>query len=186
MEKALSLPPKDDLDTLMLKVARDLAMDIYPLKTILDNNGITWDEMKQWYEHPRFLGYLQSESEAWKDANNTAERTKLKAAVVMEMFMQDAYANLQDKKQPLNHRVELGKLIAKIAGMGEPKVFGANGNAPAFQLQINIGPDRTNNVTIRPEMGRIMNYDDAPVREAIPSSEEDDYDPLVSPTTLEE
>lgn len=208
MNTALSLPPDDDLDTQMLKVARDIAMDIYDIATILQNNSIDSRDFNTWKEHPRFLSYLRSETEAWKSATNTLERTKLKAAVIMEDFMQEAYTQLHDKKVALNHKVELGKLVAKIAGMGEPKVLNGAGGGAAFQLRINISNngERRTGVTIAPTMGKIINHDepeaeepvDLNVSEGTPiqfaldipmevgvEDDDDGYNPLVSPSTLD-
>lgn len=172
MNATLSLPPEDDLDTQMLKVARNLAMDIYELDDILKNLSISPNDFSRWQAHPRFQAYLKSAKEEWNAASNAAERTKLKAATVMEDFMLEAHGALHDKKIALNHRVELGKLVAKIAGMGEPRTFAnTGGSGPAFQLNIVIGKET---VSIQPQIGKIINYD-----------EDDDYDPLVSPNTLE-
>jgi hypothetical protein len=192
MNNSLSLPPEEDLDTVMRKVARDLAMGIYEIEQILEARSVTTSDFHYWKTHPRFLEYLRSEREAWSAATNTAERTKLKASIVMEEFMVNAHTELANTKTPLNQRVELGKLLAKIAGMGEPRVFGGGGGgngAPTFQLQINIGPGIAP-VTIRPEMGKIINYDEAEIvtpTQAIETYYEDDgYDPLVSPQTLDD
>lgn len=164
MNATLSLPPLDDLDTQMRKVAQNLAMDIYPLDQILSNVGVDHNDFEMWKHHPRFLNYLKTEREAWTSANNVAERTKLKAGVIMEDFMDEAYRQLHDKKQPLNHRVELGKLVAKIAGMGEPKLLNT-GNGATFQLQINLGPGTTP-TTIQPTFGKVINHDDPPPLDA--------------------
>lgn len=200
MNTALSLPPENDLDTTMLRVARDIAMDIYPLPTILVNAGVAMHEFNTWKEHPRFLEYLRSETEAWKSATNTGERTKLKAAVVMEEFMAEAHARLHDNKIALNHRVELGKLVAKIAGMGEPKLMNSGSGTPTFQLKINIGPTKQTQVKVAPTFGKIINYDepspaipDEPEELSIDmqvdfgiAEDDDGYNPLVSPSTLDD
>lgn len=172
MNSPTSLAPIDDLETTMLKVARALAMGIYQLEDILKNNNVEYKVFQTWSSNPRFLDYLKSEREAWNSANNVAERTKLKAAFVMEEFLLEAHTGLHDRKIALNHRVELGKLVAKIAGMGESKVINGAGGG-GFQLNINIGPGQ--NVTIRPEMKVIDNNDF-----------DDGYDPLSSPNTLED
>lgn len=172
MTTALSLPPLDDLDTQMRKVARDLAMGIYELKDILASNDVDVFAFDRWKAHPRFLEYLKQEREAWNSASNVSERTKLKAGIIMEEFMVGAHNELHDKKTPLNQRVELAKLLAKVAGMGEPKV-GAGGGGSGFHLQINIAPGAAP-VVIQPKVVQ---------HQAVP--EEDDYDPFTSPQTLE-
>jgi len=195
MNTALTIPPEDDLDSTMRQVARGVAMGIYELPKILEIAGIKMQEFMQWRSHPRFLKYLKSETDAWTAATNTAERTKVKAGIVMEEWMAEAYVELKDRKQPLNHRVELGKLVAKIAGMGEPaNAFNSGPTGNGFSLQINISPGHV--TTIR---GEAHPVEDAVVEEvqprrqfraAIPEDNtteefvEDDYDPFSSPDTL--
>lgn len=182
----------NDLEVAMLQLARNIAMDIYPLDKILADLEINEYDFQKIKTHPKFLQYLRAEKEAWAGASNTAERTKLKAGVIIENFLENAYAELTDRKQALNHRIELGKLIAKIAGMGEPKLLNATGSGPAFMLQINIAPG-AEPVTIRPEFGKIINYDEPepepPPRELTFDTfepEDDGYDPFTSPNTLED
>jgi hypothetical protein len=172
MTNALSLPPADDLDTQMRKVARELAMGIYELDTILDQNEVDEYTFHRFKEHPRFLEYLKQEREAWNAASNVSERTKLKAGIIMEEFMIDAAKDLIDKKTPLNQRVELAKLLAKVAGMGEARTP-IGGGVGGFQLNINIGPGVAP-VVIKPTFAQTIEHDN------------DDYDPFTSPTTLED
>lgn len=174
MSSALSLADIDNLDETMRAIARHIAMGIYPLEQILSNLEIKPHTFNQWKNNPRFLKYLQSESEAWHAAGNVAERTKLKAGIIMEEWMINAHGDLNDKKQPLNHRVELGKLIAKVAGMGEPKVGAQNQPGNGFQLQINIGPG------VAP-----VSINAVRVQRTV-EHEEGVYDPFQSPNTLDD
>lgn len=198
MNSTLSLPPENDIDTSMRLVARNLAMDIYPISKILEFCGVTAAHFHAWKEHPRFLAYLKAETEAWNAAQNTAERTKLKAGIIMEEWMTEAYSELRNGKQPLNHRVELGKLVAKIAGMGESSGFsgGGGGGGGGFSLQINIAPGHSTTINARPVV-EDATYE--PVEEpkqksrrtvtappVVPMAieEDDGYDPFQSPDTL--
>lgn len=168
----MTLPPSFDLETTMIKVARDLAIGIYDLATILKNNNVVVNDFEVWKLNPYFLNLLKSEREAWNAAENTAQRTKLKAAVVMEEFMIEAHAGLNDRKIALNHRVELGKLVARIAGLGETRQA-PGGSGPGFSLNINIGPGIGDSVKIRPQFHTIDHDDDG-------------YDPFTSPNTLDD
>lgn len=134
----------------MLKVARELAIGIYEIEEILKNNEISLREFEAWRTNPRFLSYLQTEREAWNSAVNAPERIKLKSAVVLEEFIVEAHGALHDRKTPLNQRVELGKLLTKMAGIGETKLVGGAGGS-GFQLTINIGPGKES-INIRPQM----------------------------------
>lgn len=207
MNSTLSLPPDNDIDHSMRAVARNLAMGIYPLDKILEFVGVLPSQFQSWKSHPRFTAYLKSETEAWNSAHNTAERTKLKAGIVMEEWMAETYNELRNVKQPLNHRVELGKLVAKIAGMGESSSFTPGGNAGGggFSLQINIAPGQTTTINARPIVDdvEVVNVEPAParrtLRRALPVEdvqlpepvyeppevfEDDGYDPFQSPDTL--
>lgn len=209
MSTDLSLPPSEDLDALMLKVARNVAQDIYPIEEILKTCGVTGNQYAFFLAHPRFQGYLISEREAWLSAGNIESRTKLKAGIVLETYMDGAYHEMTDIKTPLNQRVELGKMLAKIAGFGEPRSFidrGA-GAGPGFVLQINIGPGKVEprqTITIQPEVGNLPPDprwdtpeevgDEVTLASNFPVSlkmamlplAEDDYDPFTSPNTLED
>lgn len=132
---------QEDLDQIMRVVARNVAMGIHELGQILAFCNVDPRDFTRWQSNPRFLKYLKAEQEAWENANNVGERTKLKSGIIIEEWLPEAYVELKDRKIPLNQRVELGKLIAKIAGMGEPKGIGVgvNDGGGGFTLQINIG-----------------------------------------------
>lgn len=183
MNEVLSLS-KNDRDTMMRQVAREVAMDLYPLDQILTTCGITGKEFDQWKSHPQFLKYLSQYKDEWLGASNTHERTKIKAGIVMEEFMTEAYTTLHDKKLALNHRVELGKLVAKIAGMGEPKLNAAGMGGPGFSLTINIGQEPNNKITINPELSKVINHE--PKKPGTGFDGFEDYDPFVSPSTLDD
>lgn len=141
MNATLSHNSQDDLDQTMRLVARNVAMGIYDLGQILEMCAVSTQDFDHWKANPRFLAYVKAESEAWNSANNVGARTKLKAGFAMEEWILSAYGELTDKKTPLNQRVELGKLLAKIAGMDNSGTAGGagSGDAGGFTLQINIG-----------------------------------------------
>lgn len=143
MNAMTSLGTKEDLDSLMLNLARTIAMGMYEVEEILEMLEIPNHIFQRIKTHPRFINYLKTEKEAWNAASNTAERTKLKASIVLEQYMVQAYQDLHAKTTPLNQRVELGKLLGQIAGMTGPKNGGAGGGGAVpggFHLQINIAP----------------------------------------------
>lgn len=188
MNATLASTPTENLDAVMLKVARDLAMDIYELDDILKNNNVEVRDFHRWSNHPQFLKYYKSEKEAWAAATNAAERTKVKAGIVMEMFMDEAHANLHNNKVALRERVELAKLVGKVAGLVDrPAVnFPGAGGPGGFRLEINIGPVAgvpRETITVSSDNQPVIEHQDEPFY-AI--DEEDDYDPFTSPNTLED
>lgn len=153
-------------------------MGIYELDTILKTQEVDKYAFMKWKDHPRFIEYLRQETDAWNAAANVGERTKLKAGIIMEEFMTGAFTELHDKKTPLNQRVELAKLLAKLAGMGEPRVAAGGAGGGGFNLQINIAPGVAP-VVVQQQVPTIEHEDTWP-------SDEDGYDPFTSPTTLDE
>lgn len=126
-------------DIQLVKLAREIAMDIQPLKTILEQYSITserWDELQR---NSKFQILLQSECEAWGTALNTHERVKLKAAAMLEEWLPELNNRLHDIDEALPAKIEGGKMLTRIAGMGLPgTVEGAA--AERFTVTINLGP----------------------------------------------
>lgn len=141
MNATLSSETQEDLDQMMRVVARNVAMGIHDLDAILLFCNVDPRDFTRWQNNPRFLKYLKAEQEAWENATNVGERTKLKAGIVIEEWLPEAYAELRERKTPLNQRVMLAQLVAKIAGMGEPKTIGmgVSDTGGGFTLNINIG-----------------------------------------------
>lgn len=111
MNATLSSETQEDLDQTMRVVARNLAMGIHDLDQILTFCNVNSQDFHRWKENPRFLMYLRAETEAWNNAQNVGERTKLKAGIVMEEWLPEAYTELRDRKTPLNQRVMLGQYV---------------------------------------------------------------------------
>lgn len=122
-----------------MKLAREIAMDIYPIETILKQYSITPEKWEQLRENGRFKLLLESESAAWNTALNTHERVKLKAAAMMEEWLPELNNRIHDRDENLPAKIEAGKMISRIAGMGMPgQVEGAQ--PERFTVTINLGP----------------------------------------------
>lgn len=123
----------------LVKLAREIAMDIQPLETILKQHGISPEKWEELQRNGKFQILLTSESEAWGTALNTHERVKLKAAAMLEEWLPELNNRLHDPDEALPAKIEGGKMIAKIAGMGAPgQVEGAG--PERFTVTINLGP----------------------------------------------
>lgn len=126
-------------DVVMLKLAREIAMDIKPLEDILSSHGVQQDQWLTITESPRFQGYLRGALEEWNSATNTAERVRLKSLSFVEEALPEFYARAHDPKESLAAKVELLKTIAKFGGVG-----GAVEGAVAGErltVTINLGAD---------------------------------------------
>jgi hypothetical protein len=129
-------------DVTLLKLAREIAMDIHPLETILANHNVTIEDFDRIRTLPRFQQYLEGEMVAWGSALNTHERVKLKSAAVMETWLPELYARMHDRNENLNAKVEAGKLVAKLAGMGIEKASINGEGGERFSVTINLGEDK--------------------------------------------
>ena len=124
----------------MLKLAREIAMDIQPVEDILKHHEITGDQWEEIQQNPRFKGYLRGAVEEWQSATNTSERVKLKSMAFVEEALPEFYARAHDPKEPLSAKIEVLKTIAKFAGVGG-SVEGALAGEKMI-VTINLGADQ--------------------------------------------
>jgi hypothetical protein len=132
---ALLAPSNSDIE--LVKLAREIAMDIQPLQTILKQyliNDQTWLELQRSH---RFQQLLMSETEAWNAALNTHERVKIKAASMIEEWLPELNGRLHDAEEALTAKIEGAKMLTKIAAMGLPGEVAATGER--FTVTINMG-----------------------------------------------
>lgn len=138
----LQINAKDINDLTFVKLARELAMGITPLETILSNNHIDLDLWETIQKHPRFLQLLETELSDWGSALNTHERVKLKSAAMMEEWLPEAYSRMTDPNENLNSKTELAKLVTKLAGMGLTNASIEGAGAEKISININLGADK--------------------------------------------
>lgn len=127
-------------DVTFVKLAREIAMGINPMGVILENNKISQDDWEVIQKHPRFLQYLETESSVWGSALNTQERVKLKSAALLEEWLPELYTRMNDPGENLNAKIEAGKLVSRLAGLG---VGGTQitDATERFSVTINLGAD---------------------------------------------
>lgn len=128
-------------DTGLIRLAREIAMDMRPLEEILEIHEITPTNWERLRENTQFQALLRSEIEAWNSATNTSERVKIKALAFVEEALPEFYARAHDPKEPLNAKVEVLKTVAKFAGVGGSQ-FDASMAGEKFSVTINLGADQ--------------------------------------------
>lgn len=145
-----TVPSLYSRETLLIRVAREIAIDFKDLETILKHHQLSPKEFDKIKKDPRFLRILEGEILAWNAATNTHERTKLKAAALVEEWLVEANARINDPGEHLSAKTELVKLLTRIAGMGveNATVNGAGGER--FVVNINLGEGR--NLTFAKEV----------------------------------
>ena len=135
-------PKPADFELTLLKLAREIAMDIKPVEDILKTLEITPENWETIQQNPYFQGVLRAEIEAWNAAQNTAERVKLKTLAMVEEALPEFYARMHDPKEPLPAKTDVLKTISKFAGIGGSN-FDASMGGERLSVTINLGADQT-------------------------------------------
>ncbi len=125
----------------LLGIARELAIDVLPLDQILEIHHVSVEQWEGLRENSRFQDILQEEIAAYKSATNTGERVKLKAAGAIEQWLPELYARIHDRSETLSSKVEAGKLLARLSGIGE-RAGAEAGGGERFQVTINLGDQK--------------------------------------------
>jgi hypothetical protein len=136
----LSVPEPTLSEGIMIKLAREIAMDIQPLDAILKDNGLDQDTWNVIQNNTRFRMLLETETSAWGSALNTQERLRLKSAAALEEWLPELFTRMNDRAESLNAKVEAGKLISRWAGVGMGGTQGVEGSEK-FSVTINLGAD---------------------------------------------
>lgn len=154
LDANLSYKTSENDYNLMRSVARELAYDIIPLETILDNHRLTPDDFERISRHQQFQSYLREFVEQWSAADNGAARTRLKITAGIEESLPDMFALLHDNNFAANARVELFKTLLQAGGMrGTANGADGGGNAgDRVSITINMGDGR--DVTVQAETQR--------------------------------
>ena len=127
-------------ELILLKLAREIAMDIRPVEEILEIHKINGENWENIQKNPYFQGVLSSEIEAWQSANNTSERLKIKSLAFVEEALPEFFARAHDPKEPLPAKTDILKTIAKFAGVGGSD-FNASVGGEKLSVTINLGAD---------------------------------------------
>ena len=128
-------------DMKLVKLAREIAMGIKDLPEILFDNGLIQREFEEIQQLPHFNKMLASEMQAWQSAVNTQERVKLKAGAMIEEYLPELYARLNDRDEPLMGKIKAMELVSKMAGFGERDIAQAGSPGDRVQVIINLGAD---------------------------------------------
>lgn len=125
----------------LVKLARQIAMGIKELPDILYDNDLTLREFDEIRALPLFGRTLESEVKAWAGADNTHARLKLKSAAMLEEYLPELYARLNDRTEPLMAKMKAVELVSKIAGFGDRDVAPAGNPGDKVHVTINLGAD---------------------------------------------
>ena len=127
-------------DVTLLRLAREIAMDLRPIEEILELHGIGGDAWERISALPAFQTYLQRSVEEWQSATNTSERVRLKSMAFVEEALPEFFARAHDAKEGLSAKVEVLKTVARFAGVGASVDGSIAGER--LSVTINLGADQ--------------------------------------------
>jgi hypothetical protein len=127
-----NLPP---LPLNFSQLARQIAMDLFPLDDILQLHQLTDAQWTAIQANPQFQSTLQDMITEWNTAGNTKTRVRIKAATGFEAVMEPILADCIDPAIPLNQRIEGLKLLARIGELVDAPEIGTGGGD---RVMINI------------------------------------------------
>ncbi|MGZ5165212.1 MAG: hypothetical protein ACXWCQ_32295 [Burkholderiales bacterium] len=126
-------------EDVILALAREIAMNVNNLETILEAHRIPHETWRILSEDPKFNRLLQSQVIAWESATNSQERLKVKSAALIEAWLEKANSYLHNGELTAP-KVELAKFVARLAGVGLDRA-GIDGGGERFAITINLGAD---------------------------------------------
>lgn len=128
-------------DVDMLRLAREIAMDVRPIEQILEIMEISEERFDEIRSIPRFQSYLKAALEDWNSATNTAERVKIKSMAFVEEILPEFYARAHDPRESLLHKVEVLKTVSRFAGLGGPVQTAGSGEKMTVTINLGSGSD---------------------------------------------
>lgn len=155
-------------DINIIKLAREIAIDHYPVNDILARYNITediWDQLQEW---PRFVELVEIERQNWNSATNTNARIRLKSATLIEEWMEEGYKLLHATGETFNSKIELLKLLGKFSQLDTPvKMEGEVAGRVTINIKIGDtqlafdgdGADMIESTIVKEDDADIISYD---------------------------
>jgi len=127
-----------NIELLASRLAREVARDLIPLDMILERYKLDEEDYQRILRSPIFAQRFQEELEIWNASNPQAIATRIgaKAATMIEESLEEVYALIHDKNQPMPAKIEALKWASRMAGIGEREAMGAV--VPGSNVRFNI------------------------------------------------
>lgn len=126
----------------LARLAREIAMNIRMRHDILAEFKLT-DTQYDYLEanNEFYQAALKNACIEWHAPLNTQERLRVEAAAILEDSLVGLGARMQNRAEGLPGVVEVAKLFAKVAGVGEREA-GSAAPGERFTINIDLGGDR--------------------------------------------
>lgn len=128
-------------DVKLVKLARQIAMGMKDLPDILFANDLTQREFEEISKLPHFNRILEAEVRAWANIDNAEDRVRVKSASLIEEFLPELYARLNDRDENLMGKVKALELASKWARLGQTETPQQGHPGDRVQVIINLGAD---------------------------------------------
>lgn len=126
----------------LAQLAREIAMNIRPRGDILVGFKLTETQYEFLEQNNEFfVAALRAACTEWHAPLNTQERIKVEAAAILEDSLVGLGARMQNRAEGLPGVVEVAKLFAKVAGVGE-REGGVGAPGERFVINIDLGGDK--------------------------------------------
>lgn len=124
----------------LVKIAREVAMDIQELSHILKQFSLTPEQYTQHVEPNAFFQRaLEAYRIEWNSALSTRDRIRVQAATALEESLPSLAARITKDSESLDAQVKGAALFAKLAGVDDNKDGGES--SEKFSISINLGAD---------------------------------------------
>jgi hypothetical protein len=128
-------------DVKLVKLAREIAMGIKDIPDVLYDNSLTQREFEEILRLPHFDRMLQAGKREWEGLGSTEDRVRVKAGAVLEQYLPELYARLNDRGEPMMAKVKAMELLTKMAGFGDRDLPNTGTPGDKVQVIINLGAD---------------------------------------------
>jgi len=124
----------------LLKLAREVAMDVMELDTICKGFSITPEQYALIADNIFFQRALDAYRQEWHSSLSTRERIRVQSAMALEAALPSLAAKMIKKEESFDAQIKAGQLLSKIAGVEEQKQELSSGEK--FTITINLGADQ--------------------------------------------
>jgi hypothetical protein len=139
LKSLVNLPADKATPQFLMAVARELAMDVHTVDSVIAKYGLTHAQYDFLATHNTFFkqALLQQVSE-WQRLDSTQARLKAESAAALEEQLPKIAARMGSASEKLSDVVEAAKLFAKIAGV-DTAPAGAGTAGERFTINIDLG-----------------------------------------------
>lgn len=131
-----------DLDeTKLASLAREMAMAIRTYEAIFADYGIDEYDFYEISKNPFYQRARDEFALQWNAATSVHKRVELGSAASLELLLPTLAARAKSGTEPLQASNDVAKLLARAAGIGEPKPDRKD-PGERFVITINLGDDK--------------------------------------------